>query len=489
MAETAAPEPRWGTPVLPNARWVRLTIEIVLVGLLGAVLGLTVAGSTTRDVGPFSANLSIRPALAGASIVEIPPLGELRFNTHKGPMLVDIRLERLKKSAAEAIVSDPDRLQSLGSDVDRDVRGGLLLLVARTLVVAVLGAFLLGLLAFRRPRVAAMCGASGLALVFVVGAGAAATFNRAALTEPRFTGLLTVAPNVVGDAQDIASRFDSYSRQLGRLVANVSALYAATSSLPSFTAGPGTIRVLHVSDLHLNPAGIDVVRRVVTQFSINVVIDSGDLTDHGSSLENEFVAQLASLGVPYVYVRGNHDSAQTERAVAALKGATVLDGQVHTVAGISLLGSGDPRFTPDKTTHGDDAPSSVLTAQGDALAAVLASGAVVDVAVVHDPAAAGPLLGHVPLVLAGHTHKRKVEQQDGTLLMIEGSTGGAGLRGLEGDSPTPIELSVLYLNPLTHRTQAYDEITVGGLGASEVRIVRHVVGAPAPTPTSTSSPT
>lgn len=470
---------------------LRLAAEVVLVGLAGAVLGLLVAGSTTRDVGPFTANLSIRPAAVGASVVEIPPLGELRLSTHKGPMLVDIRLERLKKLAAEAIVSDPERLQSLGADVDRDVRRGLLVLAARTLVVGVFGAFLLGLLAFRRLRLAVICGASGLGLVLAVAGGAAATFNRAALSEPKFTGLLTFAPSAVGDAQDIADRFDSYSRQLGRLVANVSSLYAATSTLPSFAAEPSTIRVLHVSDLHLNPAGIDLIRGVVKQFAINVIIDSGDLTDHGSSLEDEYVAALTSLGAPYVFARGNHDSTETERAVARQKNATVLNGQVVTVGGILILGSGDPRFTPDKTTRDDSAPTSVLTDQGEALAAVTASGVVVDVVVVHDPIAAKPLLGRVSLVLAGHTHKRKVSQQDGTTLMVEGSTGGAGLRALEGETPTPIELSVLYLDPATHRLQAYDEITLGGLGTSEVRIVRHIVDAPTAelTPEPTPSPT
>ena len=52
------------------------------------------------------------------------------------------------------------------------------------------------------------------------------------------------------------------------------------------------------------------------------------------------------------------------------------------------------------------------------------------IALVHDPKQAPPLDGVVPLVLAGHTHDREVsELDDGTLLMVEGSTGGAGLRG------------------------------------------------------------
>ncbi len=57
---------------------------------------------------------------------------------------------------------------------------------------------------------------------------------------------------------------------------------------------------------------------------------------------------------------------------------------------------------------------------------------------------------------------------------MQGSTGGAGLRALEGDDPTPITLTVLYLDRTSGALQAYDEITLGGLGDNEVRIARVV---------------
>ena len=63
----------------------------------------------------------------------------------------------------------------------------------------------------------------------------------------------------------------------------------------------------------------------------------------------------------------------------------------------------------------------------------------------------------------------------GTRLMVEGSTGGAGLRGLQGEKPTPLTCTVLYLSPDTGELRAYDEITLGGLGETEVTIQRTVV--------------
>jgi hypothetical protein len=64
---------------------------------------------------------------------------------------------------------------------------------------------------------------------------------------------------------------------------------------------------------------------------------------------------------------------------------------------------------------------------------------------------------------------------DGTLLMVQGSTGGAGLRGLQGEDPTPLTCTLLYLDRTTGELTAYDEITLGGLGESEVTIERSYV--------------
>ncbi|MFD0856364.1 hypothetical protein ACFQ07_29260, partial [Actinomadura adrarensis] len=76
-----------------------------------------------------------------------------------------------------------------------------------------------------------------------------------------------------------------------------------------------------------------------------------------------------------------------------------------------------------------------------------------------------------------------------------GSTGGAGLRGLEHEQPTPIELSVLYFSRATHRLQGWDDIRLGGLGLTSAQIERRLepnpdrtIGTPR-TPPPTNSPT
>ena len=62
-----------------------------------------------------------------------------------------------------------------------------------------------------------------------------------------------------------------------------------------------------------------------------------------------------------------------------------------------------------------------------------------------------------------------------TRLMVEGSTGGAGLRGLENEEPTPLSLSVLYFDE-KQTLKAYDDIQLGGTGQSNVTMQRKVLG-------------
>jgi predicted phosphodiesterase len=263
---------------------------------------------------------------------------------------------------------------------------------------------------------------------------------------------------------------------------------------------------------------------VVKTFDIDAVVDTGDDVDWGSAAETSYVSSISSLDVPYIYVRGNHDSSAIQSAIAKQKNAVVLDNTITTVDGLTIAGIGDPEFTPDKSTTEppEDPATSPLLQAGQQLAdTVRAHDKRVDFAMLHDPAMAPPLSGVVPLVLAGHLHHREVSLLPApsaappasaspsssvgpspslspadapmpTRLMVEGSTGGAGLRGLEKDKPTPLELSVLYFDE-NHNLKAYDDIQLGGTGESNVEMQRNVIGAhddvlPAPTPSDSSAP-
>jgi predicted MPP superfamily phosphohydrolase len=478
---TAATEPpadarRWW----PWRRFPRLTLaaEVVLIGLVGAWVGLLVGGRMDTTIGPLQARLSVTVAPTGDSVLAVPPLGQLSLDTHDGPFRLDAEVTRINESDARAIFNDPTQLSDLPETVSADLGSALRVLVVRAVLSALAGALLLGLLVFRR-QFRRTASSAGLALAVVVAGGAAgaATWNPKAINEPRYEGLLASAPTMVGDARSIVTDFQRYERQLAKIVTNVSRLYDVTSTLPAYSPSSSTIRVLFVSDLHLNPAAWGVIQSVTKQFDINAVVDTGDISDHGLAAENVYLDPISTLGVPYVWVRGNHDSAVTQQGVAAQGNAVVLDGDIREVAGLRFAGIGDPRFTPDKDTR-DRAPTAGVKQTGLALGDLIRAqppDEPVDVALMHDPDGGAEVDGLVPLVLDGHFHRRdQIELPGGTLQFLQGSTGGSGLRALETEKPTPVEASVLYFDRDTHALQAWDDITLGGLGLASASIKRHV---------------
>ncbi|MDX6197833.1 MAG: hypothetical protein QOJ79_984 [Actinomycetota bacterium] len=457
--------------------------------LAGSATGILLAGKENARVGPVDVQFQLQPSLHGGSQLRVPPLGTMEFATHHGPLAMHASVEELRADVARSLAQDPGGFATVGDRVESDLRSALVQLVLRATAAALVACALLGLVVFRSFRRTAICLGMCLVSLLATAGVSAATWRPASIREPRYTGLLASAPTAIGSAEQIITNFSQYRLALGQLVGNVVQLYDVTSTLPTYRPSGSTIALLHISDLHLNPAGVDLVTSLVTQFHVRAVIDSGDVTDHGSDAEAPFVEDLRRISVPYVVIKGNHDSATTVGELRRLPNATVLDGTTTTVADIRIAGIADPRFTPDKSNPADDKD---VVAAGDRLAGLLAAQPdPVDVAVVHDPLAAGPLAGHVPLVLAGHRHRREQQVSDGTLLLVEGSTGGAGLRGLQGEKPTPLECSVLYFDAETHQLQAWDEISVGGLGSSSVTVERHLrpgSAGSAPTPSPSSSP-
>jgi len=104
-----------------------------------------------------------------------------------------------------------------------------------------------------------------------------------------------------------------------------------------------------------------------------------------------------------------------------------------------------------------------------------ATGEDVDVALMHNPVGARELDGVAPVVLCGHMHARAREVlPGGSWLFQQGSTGASGINALRDEDPTPITLTVLYFDDRTGELEAWDDITLGGLGLTSAEIERHL---------------
>jgi predicted MPP superfamily phosphohydrolase len=541
----------WRTP-----GWRAHTVHVVgvfLVGLAGSALGAALAPPTQARVGPIQAELSVVPSLSPGVHLLLPPAGQVDFATHVAPFAVQARIAEVDLEGARALIASPTGLRALQASAPDDLRAAALQATATTALCALAGALVLGLLVYRRHWIRTAHVASAVAVVLAgVGGVGAWSFDPDKLAQPRFTGLLGQAPYISGQASSLVQRLESYRSGLADILTGVTTLYAAGDRLPVLDAADDVVPVLHVSDIHLNPLGLDLVQRLVQQFRAEIVVDTGDITTWGTEVESSLLSRIRDVRVPYVFVRGNHDSLRTQQAVAQNPNAVVLDGDVRVVKGLVFAGIGDPRFTPDSTAPIRDspleapqpapgtptAPAPTTTAPapttgspsspsgsaggpssspsgpspsgtalttprserldspdpevraGARLAELIRSwnaanpGRPVAIAAVHEPYAVPPLLGTVPLVLAGHFHKRDVRlDASGTRVMVQGSTGGAGISSdsihrITAGEPVPLDATLLYIARSGERAGqvvAYDEISVGGFGLASVTLDRTVL--------------
>jgi predicted phosphodiesterase len=515
-------------------------LGVVGVAAVGAWIGMVLAPPTTAVVGPIETQVRVVPSLHPAVQVMLPPAGQVRFETHLTPVAVQARISQVDLESARKLINSPAGLRYLTDTAPDRLRSATVRAAITTAAFGLLGGVALALLAYRRDLRRTAEVAATVVGVFAVTAGLTAlTFDADRLAQPRFTGLLSQAPYVANQAGSLVDRLQSYRSGLADIVRSVTALYATSGTLPVL---PGQdsgdlITLLHLSDIHLNPLGFDLADRLVQQFHADAVIDTGDITTWGTPVESATLSRIGTLGVPYVFVRGNHDSLGTQEAVARQRDAIVLDDDVVTVAGVVIAGIGDPEFTPNPSEAALSRSSSTAvvpepTEDGTAPPAGLAGGAPegaagaaaaltpstpgpehggggedpttrapqrladtirewnslhpqrpVQIATLHDPSRVRPLIGTVPLVLAGHTHHREVSRQGGTMVMVEGSTGGAGVtaRGLarlSGGKPLPLVATLIYLARSGDRAGqivGYDDVTVGGFGLASITLERHVV--------------
>ena len=465
MDEQVGPQPRRRLARAGRA------LLVATVALVSAGAAVSAWGSSARDIGPLETRLSLVPSLSGGVTVGVPPLGRLLLDTHDGPLRVRATVTGIDPGRARSLLTARNPGRTVTAQVTADSQDAVAAAAAKAVLIALLASGVTCAVVFRRRR-AVIAGTAVVAVVLAGSAGVAgATLRTEALNEPTFDGLLVKAPALIGRVES----FDAYSGRVAQLTANVAGVYGGLATLPAAPSGDST-RVLWVSDVHLNPQAFDVMGQLVEQFDVAAIVDTGDLTDVGSAAENRLVSAVGTFGVPYLYVRGNHDSRTiTQPFLERQPQVEVLEqGEVVEVQGVRFAGTGDPTFTPNKQVRAvSEANDEKLRRAGERLRqALLAEPSPADVVLVHQPKVAEPLVGAVPLILHGHVHERRSRVEDGTLVLAQGSSGGAGLRTLDlDDDALPLQMSVLHFDA-TGALLAVDDVTVGGLGRRSVTVER-----------------
>jgi predicted MPP superfamily phosphohydrolase len=484
-------------PVLPP-RLRRALVAVVLpilVGIAGAWIGLLAAGRTTVPMGPFQVELDAVPG-RGQTDISLPPLGRVSADTHLAPVHLSATLIEVDVKQLQQLIAD-EGLDGVATSMEQEATHRIWPFLLRALGVSLAGALAVALLVYRghrrEVRIAMLA-----ALVAVGGSGAVgvATFDPNAFLQPTYSGTLALAPQVFGPLNSTVERVDYFRDQLRAIVGGASSAYTAISNNP---LGRGDeIRVLHISDIHLSPLGFDFAQELARGFDVDAVLDTGDVTSFGTPAENIVTSFIPAFQVPYVFVRGSHDSIGLQRAIAGVPNAHVVDGSTISVAGLTIYGLGDPYFVEERGAPQTDAAIEDLVRSVEPRVAsdVSALGQPPDIVAVHDDRMAEEAAGLVPLVASGHFHENTATVHDGTLFLRVGTTGGAGpTGGFQAAGPQiPLSAEVLYFRPASGsepaRLIAWDVIQQD-TGSGDLTVERHVVtsefGALTPSPAAPAS--
>jgi 3',5'-cyclic AMP phosphodiesterase CpdA len=256
----------------------------------------------------------------------------------------------------------------------------------------------------------------------------------------------------MGDLNGIRDRVDVLAERMALL----------RDGFAGEAAAEAEVRVLHISDVHLNPVGLEFAQSLAEAFDVAAVIDTGDLTSFGVDAEARVTVLLDQFEVPYYFIPGNHDSPSNRSAIARNPHVTVVDGQAFDIDGVTVVGVADPGFTAWGGVPYAEAKELRLQRAGEV--GELVREIQPDVLAVAGAGLAAQSIGEVPTVISGDVHERSATFENGTRMLTVGSTGATGLGSFTLTEDRPYEAQVLRF--VDGRLVGLDYVTLNGLNGA-----------------------
>lgn len=414
-----------------------VTFGVVTVACALAGVAATAIAPVTAETRHYSAQVSLDPdPFASASLVAPTVFGDVDVS-FRG-LAPGIRATPQIKASITDVLGRPNvSITALAPgplELDRAIKDvglalGLRFLLGAGTVVA--AAVLVATVRRRRwsgrGPLLRVLGAAVLATALTA-ASVAVTYRPDRVTGFASNGLLSTVQSNANLLDDVQNRSTQVAPYLTNLVALTGALQQRYS--PAVATQPVALRLLLISDLHLGNQ-YPLVKKLVETEKVDAVVDSGDLVTFGTTEEAEAAGMfdgIASLGVPYFFVRGNHDATSaTDTALldrlAKIPNVVLLQRDAETFAsadlnGIRIRGVNDTRW------FGDDGKRTAAV-QEPAIAAyesAVAGEPVPDLFVTHHPVGARTVPAGV--TINGHMHSAQLE---GHRIQVGSFTGGGPL--------------------------------------------------------------
>ncbi len=438
--------------------------------------------------------LFTRPGLSADTTLgswEFPQVSGVPFGVHISPEDVDV-LELTRLAGGDL----PGFVERLQADVTAQLPRIATWLVGELLLGLAIGLAVAAALGMAvrylrgRPREphelrrrALGAGAAVLVTLAVAGYGVL-TYNPDWVRDSRLTGTLAAAQLFPDQLSQYYSQQSKALDVLGSVVGIQAALQAQIDDRTPETA----LQLMIISDMHL-AANYPLVAQYAANYDVDLVLNLGDESEFGTreELTPAYLDGIRAVTAttPMLWIAGNHDSPATVDIMRTVPGVTVLgtktatdDGYAVTAGvvrayGLRIAGLSDPRVYGASGAYGSDDTSVTDPLEADAVAAAVgdeeesadgtttspaaadgdtaASAEPVDVFAVHEPVAAeavrDELPGLVRQTVSGHVHAQNdsddVQDGDGAIDLVEGSTGAGGLDNIvRGTKRPPTEFSI-----------------------------------------------
>lgn len=398
-------------------------------------------GSIKVEISGAEFSLGIQISPRGATSISLPPLGVLKAYTHQIPVQLNVVLENIHLDMLKSIIDKFESKDELLLFLKKDITNALYTLSFKIIFLSLLGSFFTCIIFRLSKKQIFISFTVGFIVVVILLGSLYFTYDITAFDTPEYFGTLKAAPWIIGLLNKGISQINDLGQQIKNMSDNITTVFSKMDNLAS-TEKDSVVRVLHVSDIHNNTAAFDFMDQIIKNFNVDLVIDTGDITDYGTSLEDIVIKNISLLPVKYVFVAGNHDSPNTINILKNMENVVVLDGNMVNVMGIDILGFPDP----GSNTADIDSPSQLelLDLNLSIFRWFWSSEKVPDILAVHNPSATENLAGTVPIILNGHTHKFSLIEKNHSLIINAGTTGAAGIRGLQSKNDIPYSAVLMY---------------------------------------------
>lgn len=384
------------------------------------------------SAGAFEFETSIKVFGGGKTRIHFPPLGNITASTHNGPLDLCLSLKNINLDELTEFASTFSQTDSWSDNIIEQLKAT----VFKYLLALLLLAFISGVfcnLIWSRQKINKLemfsSGLTNFLVLLLLISLATCSYDTEAFSHAEYEGILEAAPWVFGVLEEEGiGIIEEIGLQFTDVVENISFMQKEMELSVTKEKNDDILNILHVSDIHNNPAAFDFIRRITDTYKVDLIIDTGDRVDYGTALEMDILAEkMKEVSVPCVFIPGNHDSPLVVEQLKLNDNTTVLEKGIIEAAGLRIAGLADRASLSNVMAVGNEE----IDKNAREFSEVVSSAERVDLIAVHNPAYLKYLRNNNHLLLAGHQHSPYINDENDYIEINAGTTGASGIRGIQ----------------------------------------------------------